>query len=463
MGGLEMRAGWARAEITPTQPGITLSGFASRRNQPSEGIDDPLWVNALAVEEAGECVLVLVFDLLGLGSEITDLIQHSLDAAIGIPRRNRILCCTHTHSAPATVRLIGCGIEDPSYWRIVVRGALEAARSAVENMRPARLRYATVGVKNLSYNRRKLLRGGRVTMTQFPDEPVLKEGPVWDRFFLARFEDESDRGICGIAHWAAHACTVGAMRVSADYPGRLRELLADYYGLPFIFLQGACGNINPPLGDMTRDRMLRNADSLVREVVGAGFDQPVDTQPFFLADSKLRLSYGPIPSPEELRRIREGMSVIAETGSGPQEAVALLADILNTRPGDQPDPDALRHTASLVREWAEGLLAPDAPDAAADGCDLSVAVWRVGPIAFCFVAAEVFVETAVALQEAFPDLIVNAVGYASPLVGYLPTDEALDEGGYESACAFMFYGRPAPFAKGSEPAVSAALRSLMGA
>ena len=490
-----MRAGYASADITPTQPGITLSGFAARRNQPSEGIDDPLSVHALIVEETGETVLLLVFDLLGLGPEITEQINGALDRLPGldIPRPNRILCCTHTHSAPATVKLIGCGVEDPAYWDTVVRGAVEAARCARESVCPAKLRYATVPVEGLSYNRRKTLEDGRVVMAQFPNEPVRKEGPVWGQFLLVRFEDESENGICGIAHWAAHACTVGGMRISADYPGRLRELLAAHHGLPFIFLQGACGNINPPLGDMTRDQMLRNAEAVAEKVAGVEWPPPVDPRLFDLAASTLRLGYGPIPTDEDLRELSSGMAAVAETGDGPPEAVALLANILNVKPGDEPDPETMRHIASLVREWSEGLLTPpnsgvilnavkdlrrgaeilraaqnddaeilrgaqnDMGGGATDGCDLSLKVWRIGPLVFCFIAAEVFVETAIALWEAFPDLIVNAVGYASPLVGYLPTDEALAQGGYEAGHAFLFYGHPAAFAKGSEPAVVRAI------
>jgi len=458
-----MRAGYASADITPTQPGITLSGFAARRNRPSEGIDDPLSVHALVVEEAGETVLLLVFDLLGLGPQITEQINDALDRLPGldIPRANRILCCTHTHSAPATVKLIGCGIDDPAYRQIVVRGAAEAAKSACESMRPARLRHAVVPVQGQSYNRRKLLEDGRVVMAQFPNEPVRKEGPVWDRFLLTRFEDDAGNGICGVAHWAAHACTVGGMRISADYPGRLRDLLAEHYGLPFLFLQGACGNINPPLGKMTRDQMLRNAEAVVGAVAGVAWPPAVDPKPFAIVDSTLRLRYAPILSQDELRRIREGISAIAETGAGPREAVSLLANILNVKPGDDPDPATMRYIASLAREWSERLIASG--DAATDGCDISIKMWRVGPLVFCFIAAEVFVETAIALQEAFPDLVVNVAGYGSPLVGYLPTDEALEEGGYEAASAFMFYGHPAPFAKGSEPAVVSAVAARIKA
>ena len=80
------------------------------------------------------------------------------------------------------------------------------------------------------------------------------------------------------------------------------------------------------------------------------------------------------------------------------------------------------------------------------------------------IGAEVFTETAIRLQSAFPDRTVTLVGYMAPLVGYLPTDGALAEGGYEADEAYRFYNHPAPFAKGSEDrvvqALTAAVREL---
>src|SRR3990172_12688274 len=104
-----MRVGHAVRDITP-EPGLTLSGFASRCEQPSSGVDDPIFVHALAVESGGELLLLLVYDLLGLGPEITAEIDSAVrtrSAESGL-QPDLTLCCTHTHSAPATIKLIGC-------------------------------------------------------------------------------------------------------------------------------------------------------------------------------------------------------------------------------------------------------------------------------------------------------------------------------------------------------------------
>lgn len=457
-----MRAGYASIDITPRRRGITLSGFAARCNRPSEGIDDPLVLHALALEERGETVLILVYDLVGIDRELLEKTHERLDATgdFCVGREHRVICATHNHSGPATATLIGCGIPDPDYWDFLAAATAQVAREALDRLAPVRLRYAMVPLVGHHYNRRQMLEDGRVTLARDPGTRVKKSGPTWDQMMFLRLDGPHGRGTVGVVHWAVHACTVAGNRVSADFPGELCRRLQDRFGLPFLYLQGACGNLNPPFQKMTRGEMLDNVDRLTRDIPEISWRDVPAVQPFGLTSTVLRLAYGPIPSSQELREAETAMRQIAETGAGPPEAIATLADILNTEPGQAPDPVMTRHIAAALAEWSS-LQLKNRGNLIAHGCDLSLKVLRLGPLVFCFVAAEVFVETAIALKQAFPDLIVNIIGYASPLLGYLPTDEAVEDGGYEPEYAYRFYGHPAPWAKGSESAVVRTLEQLI--
>lgn len=454
-----MRVGHAIRDITP-KPGITLSGFASRCNHPSTGVDDPIFVHALGVEDGGESMLLLVFDLLALGEEITAEISsavRSMTAGAG-SQVSVAMCCTHTHSAPATIKLIGCGIPDRDYWDLVVRASAEAAREALANLRPATLRHLAVPVANVSYNRRAVLDDGRVVMSCKPAGTVVKTGPTWDRFLLARFDDEEGKGIVGIANWAAHACVVGTQNISSDFPGELRRRLSRSLGVPFIYLQGACGNINLPYHKLIREEMLANVDAIMKPLLDIAWPPARRAFSSGLLHRTLHLPYAPIPSVQELETFRNGMAMIARTGSGPDAVTSTLKNILNVAPGEQADPAMMMYIAGALRQWSQELL--EKYTQLPKGCDLALQVWKLDPLVFCFIAAEVFSETAIQLQKAFPDKLVSVAGYGSPLVGYLPTDEALDDGGYEAAYAYRFYGHPAPFARGAERAVVAALTEM---
>jgi neutral ceramidase len=453
-----MKAGYSVRDISP-RSGVTLSGFAARCNRPSEGLDDPIAVHVLAVGDETEVTLLLVFDLLALGEEITVELTRTLDDLGRDLRVRSILCCTHTHSAPATIELIGCGIPDREYWDLLVRVSCDAAREAISCLRPASLRFQAIPVGGIAYNRRSVLQDGRVVMNRNPNMQVLKRGPTWDRLLLCLLEDEQGSPITGVAHWAAHPCVVCSSKVSADYPGELRRRLSNAYDAPFLFLQGASGNVNLPFREMTRVEMLEDVESLMERVGNRPWPATTEALTSTLLDCPVRLEYAPVPTIPELDAIRQGMRDISETGTGPGHMTPILANILNVEPGQQPDPHMLRYIAGALSQWSDQIL--NRYGGLTDGCDVSAKVWKLGPLVFCFVAAEVFAETAIKIQNAFPDRCVTTVAYGSPLVGYLPTDEALLEGGYEVEYAYRFYGHPAPFAKGSEPAVVRSLKNAI--
>jgi hypothetical protein len=357
--------------------------------------------------------------------------------------------------------LIGCGIPDREYWDLLLQAAGEAALEAIANLRPARIRFQTVAVRDVAYNRRSVLEDGRVVMTRNPSAAVVKTGPTWDTLLLCRLEDEQGYGIAGIVHWAAHPCVVCTNQVSADYPGELRKRLSLACDLPFLFLQGASGNINLPFRRMTRAEMLEDTESLMKQLGQRPWPAAPVAATSVLVACPIRLRYAPVPSMAELDAIRRGMRQIAQTGSGPDPVMAILSNILNVEPGQQADPLMLRYIAGALHQWSDQVL--NRYGSLPGGCDLSVKVWKLGPLIFCFIAAEVFAETAIEIQNAFPDRCVTTVAYSSPLVGYLPTDDALLEGGYEVEYAYRFYGHPAPFARGSEHAVVRSLKDTITA
>ena len=456
-----MRAGYAEADITPNEK-ITLCGFVARRNKPFEEIDDSISVRALALKEGDIATILLAFDLLGLGHDITERIHQDLDILEGfsIPRGNRILCCTHTHSAPAVVKLIGCGIIEPRYVEQVIAATTQAALAAFENLQTAHLRTAKVSIPNANYNRRRVLEDGRVVMSKNPQGKMCRTGLTWNEFLFLRFETENAEPIAGLVNWAAHACTVCGNNVSGDYPAELCRQLSQRFGVPFVYLQGACGNLNPPFRAMTRKEMLDNVSSIMKAIPDISWGEPVRTTPFAATSQTLCLDYQPMPEFSELKKMRDGMKLIAETGNGPGRQVRELANILNVEPGQDPAPEMMKHTASALHQWSTELI-KDKAGCCRARCDLPITVWRIGDVVFCSVAAELFIETAIALRNEFPSVALVFIGYGSPLAGYLPTDEALDEGGYEVEYAYRFYGRPAAFTKGSEPAVAAGIKNLI--
>jgi len=60
-----------------------------------------------------------------------------------------------------------------------------------------------------------------------------------------------------------------------------------------------------------------------------------------------------------------------------------------------------------------------------------IAALTIGETAFLFLPGEPFVETGLTIRRQSPFRILFSVGYAGSTVGYIPTNQAFDEGGYE--------------------------------
>src|SRR5688500_14518170 len=102
-----LRAGAARIEITPPV-GIDLTGFLARQN-PGEGVRDPLYVRALVVDDDDRQVALVSCDLLGFERKLVVELSDRIALATGIAAPATMIACTHTHGGPATIRLVDCG------------------------------------------------------------------------------------------------------------------------------------------------------------------------------------------------------------------------------------------------------------------------------------------------------------------------------------------------------------------
>lgn len=442
-----MKIGYACADITPVKfSNITLSGFVARENKPVKGIDDHIWVHCFVISIKSNKILVLVYDLLALGDYAVQIIDKAI-GKYGIPANMRILTCTHNHSAPATIVLNGSGIIDKKYVDFVAQKSSSAVFKAMNNMVESIIRPASKELQGCNVNRRLILKNGKV-VEKAPKADVLRKGPELEimSFFLVETIDGTP--VVGITHWASHPNIVCNLSVTADYPGELCRRLQDRYGFPFIYLQGACGNLNSLFLGQTREKMMSNVDVIMSKLSDEIlWESPLQEEDFWYVRYHHILHYQKIPSINEIKQIRTLMREVENKGF--LASSAALAEIANVLclPQELMYEAKYRYVAGVLSGWAESLLELETIP---ETTKLTVSLLGIGNVIFCFLAGEIFSETQIKLQQMFEDKNVIVVGYCSPLRGYIPTDEALETGGYESEIAYRFYGHPAPFAEGTE-------------
>ncbi len=396
-------AGAARQEITPPFEVGFLMSSVERRWEPFQGLRMPLFARVLALkpstppgqESSSRWVVLAALDLLSLAGEalggFAEWKARICEAAGGLVLPDDlVLTCTHTHSAPETAAITAL-YETEGFQRWVAYLAEQvglAIRTAVEAARPCRLEYGESSIPGFGIHRRiKTTQGILMSHPEPPAEVVIsRDGATDESVNVAILRARSGELVALMINATCHPVHEMCIPfISPDYPGELSTLLeANHPGVVALFLNGAAGNINPRT-----------------------------------------VSAGPAPA----RRHAEALGrIVEEILAKPRESAGL--------------------ELSLQRRSFE--LPTRMPQGQAIGETLKTAVigLRLGEAAFVFLPGEPFVETALALREISPFEMTAVVAYAEESVGYVATDEAHEEGGYEVA-----FGPWSIVAPGGEPAL----------
>lgn len=396
-------AGSGKVDITPPLEVGLLMSSVERRWAPFEGVRLPLHARALAVESAGRRVAVVSLELLGLTEEAVGGMEafraRIIEAAGGwLQADSLVLASTHTHSSPETMALSDlCRTAAFRDWvGLLADRAGAAIRQAVERLRPCALRAQVTTAAHLAIHRRIKTTQGVLLSHPMPAEEIVlsREGAVDPSVWVAAFVDESARPAGVVVNAACHPVhEMCCPQVSPDYPGIMSAALERQFpGACCLFLNGADGNVNPPT-----------------------------------------VSGGP-PAAEH-----HGLELAERVDRALGNADPIMGSDL-----------------SLL--WQPLALHARLPDGRPDPAPLQtrIAALRIGDLACVFLPGEPFAETGLAIREQSPFPVTLICGYAEGSIGYVPTDEAFAEGGYETGPGA--WSRVAP---GSEGAVRSAAVSLL--
>ena len=430
-GARQLQAGVARVVITPPI-GIHLTGFAGRL--PSTGVHDDLTATALVLAAPDapddERVAIVALDVLGMyGDQIASAIKAQIERVTGLSGDCVLLCCSHTHYGPVFEGREG-GNEPiaVSYRETLTHLVAGAVQSAASALRPVTLAVGRGDVK-VGINRREL-RDGRIVLGQHPDGALDSEVLVW-RFDAAPAPDAAPLNpgapagwvrrtpeiVATLVNYACHPVSLtGQMRqITSDFPGVARAEVERLLGGTCLYLQGACGNINPSLMAPEWDVPLRLGRALGAEAARAlMFAEPVEALPLRFDRQSAGLP-GLTP-----RSIEQGERRIAESEA---ERERLLA---------QATPNAgrlwwvervLERTRAGVQALKTGVPLPPVEG--------TYAALRLGETALVTNPTELFCEIGVSIKQASPIKHTAVVGYTDGAIGYVPTRAAYPEGGYE--------------------------------
>lgn len=398
-----LELGFASIDITPTCP-VDLIGFSNRRS--SQGVAQPLIAQVAVLRMDGFSCLLAAIDHIGFGIEHALRLRQNLGKLIGVEAEQVMLCFSHTHAAPNDSA-------EPEWADWADTRILSAARRALGDMRPVLAGWSCADV-NIGVNRRST------------------DGALDRRAGMLKFTD-ADTGapMLAVMRLTAHGNSLKSDNsfISPDWFGSARDLLTREWDCPVIITQGAAGNIaprffdsqiNPPDADDS-GRFTRTRDALsemARAVLAGANDAFHAIQPQDVYRLNMYVRRGELwADVPDMRRAHE------------------IADEARVKAGI----DGTRWLAEVERLNAQGILRQREY--------ASMQFLRLNEGALIGIPNEVMCELALAVQACAGRLAFLG-GYTNGCMGYLPTAEEYDRGGYEVLWSmlnyFMYFGRVMP-------------------
>ncbi len=405
-----MKVGIAQIDITP-KPGVELSGFAAR-TQPSIGVLDPLFGKALYLAEGPERLLWIHCDLVGFDREIVLWFREWARQRLGLAEGQVMVSATHTHSGPCTIHLHEAGLYDEAYVRQLQRHLRAAAEAALRETEDCAVVTAE-GRLDLAVDRRQ-------QASKHTDPRVAAIG--------FRRADGTFKAV--VLNYPMHAVALGSSnrKISADIPGQATLALSRQLpgNATVLVTNGACGNLNPPAENVP----FAQVEAWGVMIANAVADRLAQAVP--APQASFRVAARVFPLPLDALDV-EGIEAYASKALHDTKSIVEWGDKYRR----------------AVEHWRSSLVPAAKAGRVTNHRDAELFALRLGDVIFLGANAEVFSEFADWLR-AGTNQKVYVVGYANGDMGYLPTQSAYAEGGYEVEVAHLFYGGFRPKAGGLE-------------
>ena len=381
---------------------------------PTKGVAHPLSCRGVVLLGESSPVVLCAVDWIGIGNDGQTEFRKALAAAASTTADRVVVHTLHQHDAPAcdfsTDRVLASyGINqeifDSAFARDVIARASAAVRIAAAQARPiTHLGLGQAEVENVASNRRILGPDGKVkhirwTACTDPEVRAMPVGTIDPVLRMISFWDGAEP-VAVLTYYATHPQSYYRTGLAnPDFPGMARDERQETTKVPHIHFNGAGGNIG---AGKWNDGSPENRQVLA-DRVAAG-----------MAKAWAATVKSPITAADLVWE-----SVPVALPPAPHLDEARLQAIVTDRSRTVRE----RATAAGELVWLRRCRAGDTID---------VACLHLGKARVLHLPGELFVEYQLAAQKIRPDLFVAMAAYGDYAPGYIGTEAAYPQGGYET-------------------------------
>lgn len=423
-----LMAGAAQADITLP---FAKNAAENSKTKTAKIIHDKLHVKTLVIDDGTNRIALIVADTQGIPTWIVDRAKKEINRSTGIPISNIMISATHTHSgiiAGSAPINLNPGRKIDEYQILLINKTVESVRNAIKNLEPALIAWGHFDKPQYVFNRRWYMKtpvenpfGTLDSVKTNPGfqkrgEMVKPAGPTDPEIYFIAVKSVNGQPISIFANYSLHYVGVKSGEISADYYGKLGELLAKKLNTqnqsrPFVGIMsnGTSGDINSvdysavkaPL--VSYERINSVADDIATEIVKS-YNQ-LNFQ-----------SWVPIKVKEETLNLKL---------RSPQGKIKENIDFVQNSKEKRGNNISNERKTYATRAVNLGKLYPS-------NFDLTLQIFKIGEIGFGTIPLEVFAETGLELKRKIPFKDYFTIGLANGHWGYMPTPQQYKKGGYES-------------------------------
>jgi hypothetical protein len=406
------------ADVTPPVGHPLCGGWI----EPVRGVDDPLRALGVVLLGMGEPVVLCAVDWCGIRNDANLAWRQALAKATHTVASNVAVQCVHPHNAPfadtGAQKLIEQAKGPPSldlkYFDQCVQRTAEAARAALAKTTPfTHVGIGRAKVEQVASNRRIVGDDGKVkyTRTSATKKKEVRDEPegLIDPWLRTLSLWNGDRPLAALHYYATHPMSYyGDGKVSADFCGLARQKRQDEDAQVFqVYFTGCAGNVT---AGKYNDGAPANRPVLRDRVHAAMAAAWKETERHAVKGWEWRIE--PVKMPPR-----------SEKSFGAEESKKVLEDEKQTK--------ARRNNAAFQLAWLRRIERP-----------IELTCLDFGPALVLHLPGEPFIEYQLKAQELRKDAFVCVAGYGDGGPGYVPTNKAYLEGGYEPTVALAGPSEP---------------------
>lgn len=403
--------GFGRVCITPPM-GVSLQGYADPDTRRADSVMDDLYVTCIAFQDAnGTQALVFTVDNIRTEPKIANSVRRAIEKELGIPEANILYCATHSHNTQDSGAYDAKGT------------ALEAAKQAIADLKPAKMYIGTGETQNLNFVRHYVMEDANGEKSYVGDNYGYVEGKTYighttevdNQFQLLKFTREGGKDIV-MMNWQAHPVAASnggkSTAISADYIGTCRTTMEEKLDCLFSFHNGAAGNIST-YSRISSEVVAKTFNETGKQLANYAYnalDKVTEIEPGLIQvnhsvfTGKIRET-----TPEFLAGITPFQNVLASGGS--------LKDAIIASGG---------HVNSVYAISAAGNR-----KSMGETHDINLFTLSIGNIAFAGAEYEMFDTNGMFIKENSPYEMTFILGYCNGKNGYIPSAYAYEYGCYE--------------------------------